>query len=101
MCSPVVSPPRDLSQEGPFDAYSVPSDMGDLPLISEVLSGCLYRMTSYDSAEVADVDPAYGLQLHHPRFLEYVRAPESAQVDIKNLGLPSFYVIMRMSYDLS
>ena len=23
----------------------------------------------------ADVDPAYGLQLHHPRFLEYVGAP--------------------------
>ena len=32
-------------------------------------------MTSYDRAEVADVDPAYGLQLHHPRFLEYVGAP--------------------------
>ena len=37
-----------------------------------------YRMTSYDPAEVADVDPAHGLQRHHPRFLEYVGAPESA-----------------------
>ena len=36
-------------------------------------------MTSYDSAEVVDVDPAYGLQLDHPRFLEYVGAPESAR----------------------
>ena len=37
-------------------------------------------MTSYDRAEVADVYPAYGLQLHHPRFLEYIGAPESARL---------------------
>ena len=34
-------------------------------------------MTSYDNADVTDVDPAYRLQLHHPCFLEYVGAPES------------------------
>ena len=28
------------------------------------MPGCRYRMTSYESAEVADVDPAYGLQLN-------------------------------------
>ena len=60
LCSPAVSPPRDLPREGPFVEYSAPSDTGDHPLISEGL----YHMTSYDSAEVADVDPAYGLQLH-------------------------------------
>ena len=32
------------------------------------LAGCPYQMTSYDRAELADVDPAYGLQLHHPRW---------------------------------
>ena len=37
-------------------------------------------MTSYDSADVADVDPAYGIQLHHPQFVEYVGAPESAHL---------------------
>ena len=37
-------------------------------------------MTSYDSADRNDVDPAYGLQLHDPRFLEYVRAPELARL---------------------
>ena len=37
-------------------------------------------MTSYDSADLADVDPAYGLQLHHPRFLEYIGAPKSARL---------------------
>ena len=35
-------------------------------------------MTSYDNADRKEVDPAYGLQLHDPRFLEYVGAPESA-----------------------
>ena len=54
--------------------------MGDIPLISDGLPGCPYQMTSYDRAEVADVDQAYGLQLHHPRFLEYVGAPESARL---------------------
>ena len=37
-------------------------------------------MTSYDSTDVADVNPAYGLQLHHLRFLEFVGAPESARL---------------------
>ena len=79
-CVLVVSTPRDLSRKWPFDAYGATSDTGDLPLISEGLPGCPYRMTSYKCAEVADVDPAYGLQLHHPRFLEYVGAPESARL---------------------
>ena len=37
-----------------------------------------YRMTSYDAAARCDLDPAYGLHLHDPRFLKYVGAPESA-----------------------
>ena len=44
------------------------------------LPGCQYRMTSYDNTDMTEVDPAYGLQLHHPRFLEYVGAPESARL---------------------
>ena len=48
------------------------------PLTPVDLPVCRYRMTSYESTEVEDVDPAYGLQLHHPRFLEFVGAPESA-----------------------
>ena len=49
LCSTVVSPPRELCREGPFDAYGAPSDTGDHPLISKGLPGCPYRMTSYDS----------------------------------------------------
>ena len=37
-------------------------------------------MTSYDSANRPDLDLAYGLHLHDPRFLEYVGAPESARL---------------------
>ena len=85
-CAPVVSTPRDLSWEGPFDAYSATSDTGNLPLISEGLLGCPYRMTSYESAKVANIYPAYGLQLHHPRFLEYVGAPESARLLTRATG---------------
>ena len=69
-----------MSREGPFDAYCASSDTGDHSFISVGLPGCPYHMSSYDSADVADVDPAYELQLHHPRFLEYVGAPESARL---------------------
>ena len=68
----------DLSREGPFDAHLDTAATGNVPLVLDSLPGCQYRMTSYDPTEVADVDPAHGLQLHHLCFLEYVRAPESA-----------------------
>ena len=36
-------------------------------------------MTSYDEEHSrSDFSPAYGVQLHDPRLLEYVGAPESA-----------------------
>ena len=78
--TPVVPTSGDFSREGPFDVYGATSDTGDIPLIANGLPGYPYRMTSYDRAEVADVDPAYGLQLHHPRFLEYVGTPKSARL---------------------
>ena len=68
----------DLSREGPFDARLDTSATGEVPLVLDSLPGCQYRMISYDLTEVADVDPAHRLQLHHPLFLEYVGAPESA-----------------------
>ena len=42
--------------------------------------GCQCRMTSYDAADQPDLDPAYGLHLHDPRFIEYVGVPESARL---------------------
>ena len=71
----VVSSLRDFSREGSFDAYCVPSVTGSHPLISEGLPGCPYRMTSYSEEDIADVDPAFGVQLHHPRFLKCIGLP--------------------------
>ena len=43
--------------------------------------GCPFRMTSYDEETSGpDSTPAYGVQLHDPRLLEYVGAPESARL---------------------
>ena len=71
---------RDISREGPFDASATPMDMEDSPLISTGLPGCPYRMTSYTGTALSDADETYGLQLHHPQFLEFIGAPESARL---------------------
>ena len=65
----------DLYREGPFDVSQSVSVSGAAPLVLNSLPGCQYQMTSYDNTDMTDVDPAYGLQLHHSCFLEYVRAP--------------------------
>ena len=41
------------------------------------------------TAVFADGNPAFGLQLHHPRFLEFVGAPESACLLYRS---PTFWV---------
>ena len=69
-----------VSREGPFDAYSSPMDTGDSPLVTTGLPGCLYRITSYTGPGVADTNLAFDMQLHHPRFLEFTGAPESARL---------------------
>ena len=62
----------DVSREGPFDAYCSPMDTGDSPLVA---TGCPYRITSYTGPAVAYTNPALGMQLHHPGFLEFIGAP--------------------------
>ena len=68
---------RDIVREGPFDAGATPMETEDSPLISTAMPGCPYRMTSYTGTALVDADTAYGLQLHHPRFLEFIGAPDS------------------------
>ena len=46
-------------------------------------------MTSYTGPAATDADTSYGLQLHHPRFLEFIGAPESARLLNQS---PSFWV---------
>ena len=60
----------------------------DSPLISTVMPVCPYRMTSYTGTAQVDADARYGLQLH-PRFLEFIGAPESARLFNQS---PSFCV---------
>ena len=71
---------RDIIREGPFDAGATPMETEDCPLISTSMPGCPYRMTSYTGAAMVDADTTYGLQLHHPWFLEFIGAPESARL---------------------
>ena len=80
---------RDIIREGPFDAGATPMETEDSPLISTSMPGCPYRMTSYAGTAMVDADTRYGLQLHHPRFLEFIGAPESARLLNHS---PSFWV---------
>ena len=41
--------------------------------MTDMLQGFPYRITSYEPINLADVDPVYGLQQTHPRFLEFVK----------------------------
>ena len=83
----VVSP--DLSRKGPFDVGQTASGSGAAPHVLDSLPGCQYRMTSYDSADRNDVDPAYGLQLYDPRFLEYVGRPSRLVCSAAHRGIGS------------
>ena len=71
----------DVSREGPYDVYNVTPESGQSPLILNSMPGCQYRMTSYNNCDSrVDLDPAYGIHLHDPRMMEYMGAPESAQL---------------------
>ena len=70
-------------------AVAPPMDMEDSPLLQTGLSGCPYRFTSYSGQPFADGNPAFVLQHYHPRFLEFVGAPESARLLYRS---PTFWV---------
>ena len=71
----------DLSWEGPFDVHQDRSASGTSPRVLDGMRGCQYRMTSYvEENGGPDFSPAYGIQLHDPRLLEYVGALESARL---------------------
>ena len=71
----------DLSREGPFDACDADQEPGQSPMVLDSMSGCQYRMTSYEErTNRDDLDPSYGIHLHDPRTMEYMGAPESARL---------------------
>ena len=55
-----------------------PVTPGNDRVLKSGLPGCPYRFLESGELPFTDGNPAYGLQLHHPRFLELVGAPESA-----------------------
>ena len=66
-----------------------PMDVEDCLLLETGLPGYPYRFTEYSGQPFSDGNPAFGLQLHHPRFLEFVGAPESARLLCRS---PTFWV---------
>ena len=61
-------------------AAAPPIYLGDSWLLETGLPGCPYRFSESGGLPFSDRNPAYGLQLHHPRLLEFVGAPESARL---------------------
>ena len=41
-------------------------------------TGCSFRRTTYRSSDYEQPSGKYGLPLHHPMFLKWIGAPESA-----------------------
>ena len=68
-----------LPAEGPSTAAPRLAS-GEGRLLETGLPGCPYRFSVSGDLPFTDSNPAYGLQLHHPRFLELVGAPESARL---------------------
>ena len=67
-----------MALEGPSGASAPPMDTEDSLLVTTGLPGCPYLYASYNGPAISDMNPAFGLQLHHPRFLEFISALESA-----------------------
>ena len=70
-------------------AVAPPMDMEDCPLLKTGLPGCPYRFAEDSAQPFSDGNPAFGLQLHHPRFVEFVGAPQSARLLCRS---PTFWV---------
>ena len=80
----------DRSREGPFDIHQDHPRSASSPQLLQDTQGCLFRMTSYDvESGGPNFAPEYGVQLHDPRLLEYVGAPESARLTSR---IPEYWV---------
>ena len=75
-----------LCLEGPFKVAN------PHPRIGDDKGGCAYWFTTYRDSDFADQDQHFGLQLHHPRFLEWVGAPESVSLLGRRARDPSKWI---------
>ena len=81
-CFAPPPPKRDMPPAG--TTWVVPPGVAEKARMTDSgIPGCSYRFLESDELPFIDGNPVYGLQLHHPRFLELVGAPESP--------LPSIY----------
>ena len=80
----ISTPPAFLPREGLLHALTELAAISNHPLIYAGLTGCPYHIKTYRKANLANVDTSFGVQIHHPRFLKCVGAPESARL----LGRP-------------
>ena len=61
--------------------WAVPPEVAEKARMTDSgIPGFPYRLLESDELPFIDGNPAYGLQLHHPRFLELVGAPESERL---------------------
>ena len=65
---------RRFGREGPFVATN------PHPRIGGSIGSCACYCTTYQESDFASPLRQFGLPLHHPRFLEWVGAPESARL---------------------
>ena len=80
----------DRFREGPFDIHQDNSRSVPSPRLLQDTQGCLFQMTSYDvESDGPNFAPEHGVQLHDPRLLEYVGAPESARLTSRS---PEYWV---------
>ena len=67
-----------LVQGGAVNEYDVVPDAGQSPVVMDSMTGCQYRMTSYEERVTdSDMNSSYGIHMHDPRVIEYMGAPES------------------------
>ena len=92
--APFLAP---LFREGPFDAASCPEATTHHPLIGTQQDGCTYQFTSYHDYEHSHVK-LFAIQLHHPQFLEWVGAPESARPGPRRGAPGDHFTNIRISF---
>ena len=76
----VLAPGKSERRTAEISVADPPAAAGEDRLLETGLPSCPYRFLESGELPFTDGNPAYGLQLHHPRFLELVGAPESARL---------------------
>ena len=76
----MLAPGKSERRTAEISVADPPAVAGKDRLLETGLPGCPYRFLESGELPFTDGNPAYGLQLHHPRFLELVGAPESARL---------------------